>query len=173
MYTARLSKQPIVFRLAVLAAIWAFLLPDASIARDLPASDQLGQVHFPTSCQAAAQPTLEKALALMHSFQYTQAEETFSDAAKQDSQCAMAYWGKAMARYHQLWEFPQPGTLKEGLADIQQTQKLAPPTEREPPHLGGVATFYQGGGKPTEEPPPPAYSGAMAKLPRLAPQDIE
>src|SRR5271167_3097824 len=90
-------------RLLVVAALVAGSAV-ITTARDLPASDQLGQVYFPSSCQAAAQPTLEKALALMHSFQYTQAEETFSDAAKQDSQCAMAYWGKAMARYHRSEE---------------------------------------------------------------------
>jgi len=173
MYTARLSKQPIVFRLAVLAAIWAFLLPDASIARDLPASDQLGQVHFPTSCQAAAQPTLEKALALLHSFQYTQSEETFSDATKQDRQCAMAYWGKAMARYHQLWEFPQPGALKEGLADVQQAQKLSAPTERERAYISAAATFYQDDAKLTQEQRTTAYSEGMAKLHAFAPQDVE
>src|SRR5271154_1773475 len=173
MYTARLSKQPIVFRLAVLAAIWAFLLPATSIAGDLPANDQLGQVKFPTSCQAAVQPELEKALALMHSFQYTQSEETFRDAAKQDPQCAMAYWGKAMADYHQLWEFPQPGTLKEGLQDIQQAQKLAAPTERERAYIAAAATFYQDDAKLTQEQRTTAYSAAMAKLHALAPQDIE
>src|SRR5277367_5522270 len=140
MPTTNLSER---LTIAMLLAGLAFSPTCASATPNPPASDQLGQVQFPTSCQATAQPTLEKALALLHSFQYTQAEETFSDAAKQDPQCAMAYWGKAMARYHQLWEFPQPGTLKEVLADIQQTQKLAPPTERERAYLAAVSTFYQ------------------------------
>ena len=159
-------------RLLVVAALVAGSAV-ITTARHLPASDQLGQVHFPTSCQAAAQPTLEKALALMHSFQYTQAEETLSDAAKQDPQCAMAYWGKAMARYHQLWEFPQPGTLKEGLQDIQQAQTLAAPTERERAYIAAAATFYQDDAKLTQEQRTTAYSAAMAKLHALAPQDIE
>ena len=159
-------------RLLVVAALVAGSAV-ITTARDLPASDQLGQVYFPSSCQAAAQPTLEKALALMHSFQYTQAEETFSDAAKQDPQCAMAYWGKAMARYHQLWEFPQPGTLKEGLADVQQAQTLATPTERERAYIAAAATFYQDDAKLTQEQRTTAYSAAMAKLRALAPQDIE
>jgi len=159
-------------RLLVVAALVAGSAV-ITTARDLPASDQLGQVYFPSSCQAAAQPTLEKALALMHSFQYTQAEETLSDAAKQDPQCAMAYWGKAMARYHQLWEFPQPGTLKEGLQDIQQAQTLAAPTERERAYIAAAATFYQDDAKLTQEQRTTAYSAAMAKLHALAPQDIE
>src|SRR5208282_3939604 len=88
---------------AMLFAGLVFFPPHTPATPNPPASDQLGQVQFPTSCQAAAQPTLEKALALMHSFQYTQSEETFSEAVKQDPKCAMAYWGKALARYHQLW----------------------------------------------------------------------
>ena len=63
---------------------------------------QLGKVNFPTSCSSAAQPTMERAVALLHSFQYQQSEQTFTDAAQQDPHCVMAYWGKAMALYHQL-----------------------------------------------------------------------
>jgi hypothetical protein len=173
MHTTYLSGLIRLLGLATLAASSLFVLPATSAARDLPTSDQLGRVHFPTSCQAAAQPTLEKALALLHSFQYTQSEETFNEAAKQDSQCAMAYWGKAMARYYQLWESPQPGALKQGLADVQQAQKLSAPTERERAYIAAAATFFQDDAKLTHEQRITAYSAAMAKLHALVPQDVE
>jgi tetratricopeptide (TPR) repeat protein len=136
-------------------------------------SDQLGQVQFPTSCQSAAQPSLEKSLALLHSFQYMQAEITFTESAKFDPKCAMAYWGKAMARYHQLWDFPQPGTLKEGLEDIQQAQKLNAPTERERGYIAAAAAFYQDDAKLSQDERTTAYSLAMAQLHKIAPQDLE
>ena len=173
MHTTYLSGLIRLLGLATLAASSLFVLPATSAARDLPTSDQLGRVHFPTSCQVAAQPTLEKALALLHSFQYTQSEETFNEAAKQDSQCAMAYWGKAMARYYQLWESPQPGALKQGLADVQQAQKLSAPTERERAYIAAAATFFQDDAKLTHEQRITAYSAAMAKLHALVPQDVE
>jgi hypothetical protein len=173
MHTTYLSGLIRLLGLATLAASSLFVLPATSAARDLPTSDQLGRVHFPTSCQAAAQPTLEKALALLHSFQYTQSEETFNEAAKQASQCAMAYWGKAMARYYQLWESPQPGALKQGLADVQQAQKLSAPTERERAYIAAAATFFQDDAKLTHEQRITAYSAAMAKLHALVPQDVE
>jgi hypothetical protein len=159
--------------IATLFAGLAFFPPRASATPNPSASDQLGQVQFPNSCQAAAQPTLEKALALMHSFQYTQSEETFSEAVKQDPKCAMAYWGKALARYHQLWEFPQPGTLKEGLKDVQQAQKLSAPTDRERAYIAAAAVFYRDDAKLTQEQRTTAYSAAMAKLHALVPQDVE
>jgi len=55
---------------------------------------QLGQVNFPTSCAADAQPSVETGVALLHSFQYQQADQSFSKAAKRDPKCALAYWGK-------------------------------------------------------------------------------
>jgi tetratricopeptide (TPR) repeat protein len=136
-------------------------------------SDPLGQVQFPTSCQPGAQPSLEKGLALLHSFQYMQSEMSFSEAAKLDPKCAMAYWGKAMARYHQLWDFPQPGMLKEGLADIRQAQKLNAPTERERGYLAAAAGFYQDDAKLSQDERTTAYSLAMAQLHKVGPEDLE
>src|SRR5277367_412525 len=170
MPTTNLSER---LTIAMLLAGLAFSPTCASATPNPPASDQLGQVQFPTSCQATAQPALEKALALLHSFQYTQAEETFSEAVKQDPKCAMAYWGKALARYHQLWEFPQPGTLKESLQDIQQAQKSSAPTDRERAYIAAAATFFQDDAKLTHEQRTTAYSAAMAKLHAAQPQDIE
>jgi hypothetical protein len=136
-------------------------------------ADQLGNVNFPTSCSAQAQPLLDQGLALLHSFQYTQARETFGAAAQQDPQCAMAYWGRAMSRYHQLWDFPQPGTLKEGLADVEQAEKMHAPTPRERAYVAAAAAFYQDDAKLTQEQRATNYSLAMAKLHQLAPQDVE
>lgn len=71
-----------------------------------PRGEQVGNVNFPTSCSPQVQVTLDQALALLHSFQYREAEQVFSLSSKQDAACAMAYWGKAMALYQQLWDFP-------------------------------------------------------------------
>src|SRR5712692_1997504 len=94
-----LALQPAAFRADTLSAA----LPD-----------QLGKVNFPTSCTAEVQPTIEKGVALLHSFQYTESEKTFADAATREPKCAIAHWGKAMALFHQLWDFPDDKTLKEG-----------------------------------------------------------
>jgi Tfp pilus assembly protein PilF len=71
-----------------------------------PAQTHLGKVNFPTSCSAEAQPRLEKGLALLHSFQYTEAHQTWEEAETRDPKCAMAHWGKAMSLYEQLGDFP-------------------------------------------------------------------
>ena len=74
--------------------------------------ERLGSVSFSVSCTPDAQKTFNTGVALLHSFQYEEAEQTFSQVAQQDPTCAMAYWGKAMSLYHQLWDWPSDDTLK-------------------------------------------------------------
>jgi tetratricopeptide (TPR) repeat protein len=134
---------------------------------------QLGKITFPTSCSAQAQPEMQKGVALLHSFQYQQSEQTFADAAQQDPHCAMAYWGKAMALYHQLWDFPRPHTLREGREDLEQAAKIEGTTERERGYISAAATFYQDNSDLTHEARARVYSEAMAKLYRENPKDID
>lgn len=150
---------------------FALVRPDAASAAS--PSDQLGKVSFPTSCAPEVQATLEKGVALLHSFQYMESEETFSDAAKQDAKCAMAQWGRAMARYHQLWDFPQAGTLQRGLEDVHEAQKLGAATERERGYIAAAAAFYQDNPKLSHAERTGAYSAALAQLHAQSPQDVE
>src|SRR2546429_6282483 len=84
---------------AIPLTVVLFLLGQASLSAT-PA-DQLGKVHFPTTCSSAIAPTIEKGVALLHSFQYKESEQTFTEAATREPKCAIAHWGKAMALYHQ------------------------------------------------------------------------
>jgi len=136
-------------------------------------SDQLGKVSFPTSCTAAVEPTIEKGVALLHSFQYKESEQTFADAATREPKCAMAYWGKAMARYHQLWDFPNDKTLKEGRKDIEKAQKLHPATPREQRFISAAAAFFQKKSKMSHVDRTLAYSSALEKVHAQSPDDVE
>ena len=158
----------------LLTAFFVFQ-PTIFRADALPAAppDQLGKVNFPTSCTAAMQPTLEKGVALLHSFQYQESEQTFADAATREPKCAMAYWGKAMARYHQLWDFPNDKTLKEGRKDIEKAQKLHPATPREQSFINVAAAFFQKKSKMTHADRTQAYSSALEKVQAQSPGDVE
>jgi hypothetical protein len=138
-----------------------------------PPSDQLGKVNFPTSCSADVQPTIEKAVALLHSFQYKESEQTFADAAARDSKCAMAHWGKAMALYHQLWDFPDDKILKGGRKDIEQAQKLHSVTPREQTFLSAAAAFFQKKSRMSHVDRIKAYSQVLERAYRENPGDVE
>jgi tetratricopeptide (TPR) repeat protein len=144
-----------------------------SAANSVVREAQLGKINFRTSCSPAAQPEIEKAVALLHSFQYQQSEQTFGDVAEQDPRCAMAYWGKAMALYHQLWDFPGPHTLREGREDLEQAEKIEGTTNREREYISAGVAFYQDNPQLTHEARAREYFEAMAKLYRDNPKDID
>jgi hypothetical protein len=152
----------------------AFLLapPPVSATPARAADDHLGKVEFASSCSAAAQPLLEKGAALLHSFQYLQSENTFAEAQKQDPKCALAHWGKAMALYHQLWDFPDKGKLETGRKELEKAKKLKA-SAREKEFLATAAIFFQKSEKLDEKARIAAYSDAMEKWYAKAPGDVE
>jgi tetratricopeptide (TPR) repeat protein len=133
---------------------------------------QLGQVNFPTSCAQQAQPLMETGVALLHSFQYQQADQTFSEAAKRDPKCALAYWGKAMSRYEQLWEFPSHKALKLGAEDIRRAQAANAFAPRERAYIAAAAAFYLADDKLPETEHVKAYSTSLSALHQQSPDDV-
>src|SRR5688572_12978697 len=61
--------------------------------------ERLGTVHFPTSCAKAVAPQFDRAVALLHSFEFGQSINAFQDVLAADSSCAMAWWGIALSRW--------------------------------------------------------------------------
>jgi tetratricopeptide (TPR) repeat protein len=144
---------------------------NARPARD--ASEQIGKVNFPTSCAPQAQPAILKGVALLHSFQYQEADQVFTEASQKDSRCAMAYWGKAMSLDHQLWEFPSATNLAEGWKDVEEAQKLGANTEREREYIAAAAAFFQDDSALTHVARVQAYSAAAEKVYKGNPKDVD
>jgi hypothetical protein len=176
-------KRTLSFSPAAVAVISVVLFVRAEAPQTTaPAYDaaaHLGQVNFPTSCTPEARSTMETAVALLHSFQYEEARQTFTQAAKQDPDCAMAYWGVAMSRFELLWEFPNKEVLKKGLDDVQQAQKLSAGasghekvTDRERGYIASAAAFYRDDPKLTHEQRIRAFSAALDQIRKQDPEDI-
>ena len=153
--------------------LFVFLLVLRTSCLSAATPDQLGKVNFPTTCSPDVQPTIEKGLALLHSFQYKESEQTFTDAATRDPKCAMAHWAKAMALYHQLWDFPQDKTLKEGHKDIEQAQKIHSVNAREKGFIAAAVAFYQKKSKMSHADRTRAYSAALERFYAENPGDSE
>src|SRR6201981_4262612 len=76
------------------------------------ASDGLGTVHFPISC-TVVQAKFERAVALLHNFHYPETVKEFQAVIKDDPDCAIAYWGRAMsAMPNPLVPPVTPGVIK-------------------------------------------------------------
>ncbi|MGE5724965.1 MAG: hypothetical protein ACM34G_07315, partial [Acidobacteriota bacterium] len=158
-YNRRFTWLMMVFLLGV-----AHLLPASAKGTLTQGGASLGTVEFPSSCTAEAQKTVVHGVALLHSFQYQQVEQAFTQAAGQDPHCAIAWWGKAMGLYHQLWDFPSEATLRAGWKDVQQAEKIGGQTDRERAYIGAAAAFYQNNAKLSHLQRRQAYAQAMAQL---------
>src|SRR5579871_4749665 len=91
----------------------------------------LGKITFPNSCVPAVQPDFLKGMVLLHSFQYSAAEQAFTQVSQTDSHCAIAYWGMAMTAYHPLCEGATEKALVRGQGYLAKIQKDWPATARE------------------------------------------
>lgn len=134
---------------------------------------RVGDVNFPTSCSPEVQSGLDQGLALLHSFQYQEAEVVFTQTSQRDASCAMAYWGKAMALYHQLWDFPDAKALTEGRQYAEQAKKLTVKTRREREYIAAAVAFYQNDFELSHLARVKIYSAALKKLYYDNPKDNE
>lgn len=65
-------------------------------------SPKLGSVSFANSCKPSVSAEFDRGVALLHSFWLDEAEKTFRKVAAAEPDCAMAYWGIAMADFNQV-----------------------------------------------------------------------
>src|SRR6476619_415712 len=134
---------------------------------------KLGKVHFEISCGAASQPKFDVALAMLHSFWYSKAEKAFSDLAASDPGCAMAHWGIAMSRFHQIWEAPPPDDLKAGSAASAAARAAGAKTERERDYVEALGVYYDKADSLDHVTRFLAFEKAMEALAKKYPKDRE
>ncbi len=154
-----------------------FILPCYLIAQPEHMShemgkEKLGKISFPTSCSSPAQPDIEVGVASLHSFEYATAMRHFQGALEKDPSCSIAYWGKAMSLYHELWNEPSEKDLTEGRESVQKAEAGTKTSPREHEYVEATAAFYKPG-KQSVRARATAYSSAMAKLHADYPSDEE
>jgi tetratricopeptide (TPR) repeat protein len=106
-------------------------------------AEKLGTVAFPVSCNAKAQEKFGRAVALIHSFWYDEAEKAFTEVARLDPECAMAYWGVAMSNYHPIWAPPMPAEVERGKAAVARAAAMKVPTERERDYIAAITPVFE------------------------------
>jgi len=143
----------------------------ATILQSANKTAQFGAVSFAISCAPQVQATFNTGVALLDSFQYEQAQQSFADVANRDPHCAMAYWGQAMSLYHQLWDWPNVATLEKGRQFIQKAEQIGTKSGRERAYIKAAAAYYQDNPKLDDEARAEAYSRALAELHARYPQD--
>ena len=85
----------------------------------------VGTVNFPNSCEGEAEGMVERGIGLMHHMMYEEADFVFTMAMNEDPDCALSYWGQAMAIIHPLWpDQPSVTELQRGLSLVEKSLAL-------------------------------------------------
>ncbi len=163
--------KPVVWVVSFLSLFSLMALADEGNHHEDLTAEQLGTLHFPVSCAPSVQKPFERGVALLHSFWYEEAEKQFSQIAKDDPSCAMAHWGVAMSLWHQLWDHPNPATIKSGLAELNAAQSLRTGSARERDYISALRVFY--GKEADYHQCAQAYSQAMERVYQRYPEDRE
>src|SRR4051794_21186367 len=136
--------------------------------------ERLGTVTFQTSCTPAAQAKFTRAVALLHSFWYEEAEKAFTEAANADARCGMAWWGVAMSNYHPVWPSPySPAELARGVAAAAKAKAVGAKTDREKAYIDAIAAFYNDVDHVDLNTRARAYEAAMQHVTAANPNDDE
>src|SRR5256885_5753320 len=131
------------------AALLAMLLTNPVFAQDhvhpQGSPESLGTVHFETSCKRATVPQFDRAVALLHSFEFGASIRAFNGVLGTDSTCAMAYWGLALSRWTNPFvaNIRTPAQLAPGREAIDNATRLATnASDRERAYINAAAKLF-------------------------------
>ena len=137
-------------------------------------TQELGRVHFETSCTSQAQERFDRGLAMVHSFFYPNTVQAFTEAAAADPQCAIAYWGIAISHRPNPLILPlTAAALKNGLEAVEKGKAIGAKTERERDWLAAIEPYYKDYDKVDQTQRGLAYERAMEALMQKYPDDLE
>jgi tetratricopeptide (TPR) repeat protein len=161
----------------LIAAILLTLAASRSMAQEHQhgAGEKLGAVHFATSCNDVAQKDFNRAVALLHSFQFSRAIEGFNAVLGEDATCAIAYWGIALSDWSNPFAPGQKdkGQLQLGRQSAERGKELGAKTERERAYLAAVGKLYDDFESTPQQVRLRAYRDAMGDVAAKYPEDHE
>jgi hypothetical protein len=122
-----------------------------------------------------AQKDFDRAVALLHSFQFRRAIEGFNGVLGEDSTCGIAYWGIALSD----WSNPfapgakDKGQLQAGRESAERGKTAGAKTERERAYLQAVSKLYTDYEATPQGARLLAYRDAMGEVAAKYPEDHE
>ncbi len=142
------------------------------VAQPMRALDSLGDVRFPTSCKPTTQQQFDSGVALLHSFEFREAEAAFRNVEKEDPKCVIAAWGVALSTTERAGANAPPKDLSKGWEELRPWLEVRAGTEREQIYFDAVRSMYEGyanvsGSKRWQD-----YLARMEQLRKHYPDDI-
>lgn len=123
------------------------------------------RIHFPVTTKSSeAQKFIEQGVGQLHGFWYYEAERSFRQAAMLDRDCAMAYWGMALANVE------NPARAKKFMAECVKHKQGA--SERERMYLDAADAYFKADTNKRKE-RNEAYTKALERILYKYADDIE
>jgi hypothetical protein len=163
-------------RVKLIAAVLLILSATHGLTQEQHGNDEkLGSVYFATSCNDAAQKKFDRAVALLHSFQFSRAIEGFNSVLAEDATCSIAYWGISLSD----WSNPfasaneDEGQLQLGRMNAERGKSMGAKTARERAYLAAVGKLYSDFETTPQRVRLLAYRDAMGEVAAKYPEDHE
>lgn len=155
--------------------LWAVAAPPLpSQVHDHASPETLGSVTFITSCNPNVQTQFNRAVALMHSFQFGPAIQGFNGVLATDPVCAIAHWGIALSSWRNPFAGSKsPAQLEQGLRAVEQGRAIRIGTARERAYLDAVSHLYVDSAHISQPERFQAYEQSMAAVGAAYPEDTE
>jgi hypothetical protein len=160
---------------ALLSAALIFVQGLGPQEHEHAAAEKLGTVHFATSCQAVAQPSFDRAVALLHSFEFGPAIAAFEGTLAKDPGCAMAQWGIAVSRWGNPFAVGvrSAAQIQQGREAIDRARAIGTKNDRERGYVEAAAQLFADAAQRPQPVRLVAYRDAMEKLAAAQRDDAE
>jgi len=164
-------------RLGVLTGVLSALLIASGTGQEHQhgTAEKLGTVHFATSCNEEAQHEFDRAVALLHSFQFSSAIKGFNAVLKADPACGIADWGVALSQWSNPFApgMKDQGQLQAGREASDRGKIKSAKTERERAYIDAASKLYAKFESTSQQVRLAAYRDAMGALAAQYPADHE
>jgi len=149
--------------------------PAHASAQIAPLLAGLGTHHHPVTTKSPrAQLFFDQGLKLAYGFNHQEALRAFKEAARLDPDCAMAYWGWALALAPNLNLPMQESVAAQAFEAAQLAlSKIDKVSDQEAGYIRAVAKLFVMGNKPDRASLDLAYADAMRDLHARYPDDLD
>jgi hypothetical protein len=136
---------------------------------------RFGTVTFDNTCSAAVQPSFLRGVAQLHSFEFGQAIEAFTQVTTADPSCGIAYWGIGLAQWTNPFSLVKrtPQQLQSGRETAARAKTAGAKSERERGFIDAIGVLYATPDSMDQRTRMSAYRDAMGRLSAKYPQDTE
>ena len=143
--------------------------------RQAPLFDDLGTLHFPiTTDSELAQKYFNQGIILAYGFNHEESFRSFEEAARLDTNCAMAYWGMAYVLGPNINLPMDAGVLTTAYDAIQKAILLLDnETQRERDYIVALSKRYTDEALEDRTPLDQAFSDAMQDVVNKYPGDLD